>query len=163
MAEPAQGAESAVELGGYQPELKRTLGSFQMFAISFAFISVAVGIFATYDQVLQTGGPLAIWLWILAAIGQVLVALVYAQFAARIPLSGSAYQWGSRLANPKVGFGLGWLTVCYLAIGVVATRLSGCRPEVRLFRDRRRPDGRDDPGPCYACRLRLRGEPGRRG
>jgi hypothetical protein len=32
-----------VELGGYQQELKRTLGSFQVFAISFAFISVAVG------------------------------------------------------------------------------------------------------------------------
>jgi amino acid transporter len=116
----AQGADGAVELAGYKPELKRTLGSFQMFAISFAFISVAVGIFATYDQVLQTGGPVAIWLWIIAAVGQVLVALVYAQFAARIPLSGSSYQWGSRLANPKIGFGLGWLTVCYLAIGVVA-------------------------------------------
>jgi amino acid transporter len=116
----AQGADGAVELAGYQPELKRTLGSFQMFAISFAFISVAVGIFATYDPVLQTGGPVAIWLWVLAAAGQILVALVYAQFASRIPLSGSSYQWGSRLANPKVGFGLGWLTVCYLAIGVVA-------------------------------------------
>jgi amino acid transporter len=120
-ANTEQGAEDAVELGGYQPELKRTLGSFQMFAISFAFISVAVGIFATYDQVLQRGGPVSIWLWILVAVGQVLVALVYAQFAARIPLSGSSYQWGSRLANPKVGFALGWVTACYLAIGVVAT------------------------------------------
>jgi amino acid transporter len=91
-----------------------------MFAISFAFISVAVGIFATYDQVLQTGGPVAIWLWILAAVGQLLVALVYAQFAARIPLSGSSYQWASRLANPRIGWWFGLLSVCYLAIGVVA-------------------------------------------
>jgi amino acid transporter len=110
----------SVELGGYQQELKRTLGSFQVFAISFAFISVAVGIFATYDDVLQTGGPVAVWLWVVVAIGQVLVALVYAQFAARIPLSGSAYQWASRLATPKIGWGFGWLTVCYLAVGVVA-------------------------------------------
>ena len=29
------------------PELKRTLGSFQVFAVSFAFISVAVGVFGT--------------------------------------------------------------------------------------------------------------------
>jgi len=28
-----------------------------------------------------------------------LIALVIAQFAARIALSGSSYQWGSRLAN----------------------------------------------------------------
>ena len=107
-------------LGGYKPELKRTLGSFQMFAISFAFISVAVGVFGLYGVVLQTGGPVAIWLWVLVGFGQALVALVYAQFAARIPLSGSSYQWGSRLANPKIGFVFGWLTVCYLAIAVVA-------------------------------------------
>ncbi len=116
----AQDSENAVELGGYRQELKRTLGSFQVFAISFAFISVAVGIFATYDEVLLTAGPVGIWLWIIAAVGQTLVALVVAQFAARIPLSGSSYQWASRLANPKIGWGFGWLTFCYLAIGVVA-------------------------------------------
>ncbi|WP_351234499.1 amino acid permease [Streptomyces sp. NPDC002133] len=116
----AQGNESSVGLGGYQQELKRTLGSFQVFAISFAFISVAVGIFATYDEVLLSAGPVGIWLWIIAAVGQTLVALVVAQFAARIPLSGSSYQWASRLANPKIGWGFGWLTFCYLAIAVVA-------------------------------------------
>uniref|UniRef100_A0AAU3HVG6 Amino acid permease n=1 Tax=Streptomyces sp. NBC_01393 TaxID=2903851 RepID=A0AAU3HVG6_9ACTN len=113
-------ADTSVELGGYQQELKRTLGSFQVFAISFAFISVAVGIFATYDDVLQTAGPVGIWLWVIAAVGQVLVALVVAQLAARIPLSGSSYQWASRLTNPKIGWGFGWLAFCYLAIGVVA-------------------------------------------
>jgi amino acid transporter len=106
--------------GGYQPELKRTLGSFQVFAISFAFISVAVGIFGTYDDLLQTGGPVAIWLWVIVAAGQTLVALVIAQFAARIPLAGSSYQWASRLASPKIGWGFGWLSFCFLAIGVVA-------------------------------------------
>ena len=91
-----------------------------MFAISFAFISVAVGIFGTYDQVLRTGGPLGIWLWPIVAFGQGLVALVIAQFAARIALTGSSYQWASRLANPKIGWGFGWLTFCWLGIGTVA-------------------------------------------
>ena len=103
------------------PELQRTLGSFQVFAISFAFISVAVGIFANYDEVLQSTGPVGIWLWIVAAAGQILVALVVAQFAARISLSGSSYQWASRLANPKIGWGFGWLSFCFLAVAVVAT------------------------------------------
>ncbi|MFC9330851.1 APC family permease [Kitasatospora sp. NPDC057015] len=116
----AQDGEGAVELGGYRQELKRTLGSFQVFAISFAFISVAVGIFATFDEVLVSSGPVGIWLWVIAAVGQTLVALVVAQFAARIPLSGSSYQWASRLASPRVGWWFGWLTFCYLAIGVVA-------------------------------------------
>jgi amino acid transporter len=112
--------DTSVEPGGYQQELKRTLGSFQVFAISFAFISVAVGIFATYDDVLANSGPVGIWLWVVAALGQILVALVVAQFAARIALSGSSYQWASRLATPKVGWAFGWLSFCYLAIGVVA-------------------------------------------
>ena len=112
--------QSSTDLGGYRQELKRTLGSFQVFAISFAFISVAVGIFGTYDDVLQNAGPVGIWLWVIAAVGQTLVALVIAQFAARISLSGSSYQWASRLANPKIGWGFGWLTFCYLAIAVVA-------------------------------------------
>jgi amino acid transporter len=106
--------------GGSGPELKRTLGSFQVFAVSFAFISVAVGIFASYENLLGTAGPVGIWLWVIASVGQTLVALVVAQFAARITLSGSSYQWASRLANPRVGWLFGWLTFWYLATAVVA-------------------------------------------
>jgi amino acid transporter len=91
-----------------------------VFAISFAFISVAVGAFGTYDDVPVNTGPVGIWLWVVAAVGQILIALAVAQFAARIALSGSSYQWASRLANPKIGWGFGWLSFCYLAIGVVA-------------------------------------------
>ncbi|MCW2557392.1 MAG: amino acid permease [Mycobacterium sp.] len=105
---------------GYEPELKRTLGSFQVFAISFAFISVAVGIFSTYDELLRGSGPVGIWTWIIAFIGQMLIALVIAQFASRIALSGSSYQWGSRLANPRIGWFFGWLTFCYLITGFMA-------------------------------------------
>ena len=113
-------AGATVEDSGYEPKLKRTLGGFQLFAISFAFISVAVGVFATYGMMLNSAGPVGIWLWVVAAVGQTLVALVVAQFAARIALSGSSYQWASRLANPKIGWLFGWLTCWYLATAVVA-------------------------------------------
>src|SRR5690349_9279775 len=112
--------ESATDLGRYRQELKRTLGPAQVFAISFAFMSVAVGIFGTYDDVLRNAGPVGIWLWIIVAVGETLVARVIAQFTARISLAGSSYQWASRLANPKIGWGFGWLSFCYLAISVVA-------------------------------------------
>ena len=100
--------------------LRRNLGGMQVFAISFAFISVAVGIFSTYDDMLTTAGPVGIWLWVVVAIGQTLVALVVAQFAARIALSGSSYQWASRLANPRIGWFFGWASFLYLTVGVVA-------------------------------------------
>ena len=112
--------EGSADLGPYRQELNRTLGSFQVFAISFAFISVAVGVFGTYDNVLRTGGPVGIWLWVIVAVGQTLVALVIAQFAARIALTGSAYQWASRLANPRIGWWFGLLSFYYLGIAVVA-------------------------------------------
>jgi amino acid transporter len=105
---------------GYRPELKRSLGSFQVFAISFASVSVIIGIFSTFGDVLQNSGPLGIWLFPIVGVGQILVALVYAQFAARIPLSGSSYQWASRLANPKIGWMFGWVTACNVAISAPA-------------------------------------------
>ena len=64
---PADEGSGDLQEFGYQQELKRRLGGFQMFAISFAFISVAVGIFGTYGQVLQSGGPFGIWIWVAAA------------------------------------------------------------------------------------------------
>ncbi|WP_420717087.1 amino acid permease [Streptomyces sp. H27-G5] len=114
---------------------------------------MAVGIFATFDQVLLTAGPVGIWLWLIAAVGQTLVALVVAQFAARIPLSGSSYQWASRLGNPRVGWWFGWLTFSDLPrhAGLRPSGV-GLRAHVRVrvrvrVRTAVRARGRDTPGP----------------
>jgi amino acid transporter len=107
------------EDSGYKPELKRSLNGFQMFAVSFASVSVVIGIFGTYDDVLQGSGSVGIWLFPVVAVGQLLVALIYAQFAGRIALSGSSYQWASRLANPKIGWAFGWLSVLSCITGPV--------------------------------------------
>ena len=143
-------ADDFCEDCGYEPELKRTLGPFQVFAISFAFISVAVGIFGTYDDVLQNAGPVGIWLWIIVAVGQTLVALVVAQFAARIALSGSSYQWASRLANPKIGWLFGWLSFCYLATGVVT--VDNALASTALHAAGRHAAGREHRAPAHGRR-----------
>lgn len=105
---------------GYDQAFERTISRFASFAIAFSFISIATGIFTTYGFVLQSGGPAGIWTWPLVGIGQGAVALVFAALAARIPLSGYSYQWGSRLANPTVGWLLGWLSFAFLSIVVIA-------------------------------------------
>lgn len=112
MTQTAAGDETADEICrdcGYEPELQRSLNGFQVFAIAFASMSVIMGIFATYDDVLRSSGPVGIWLFPIIGVGQMLVALVYAQFAARIPLSGGSYSWASRLANPRIGWAFGWM------------------------------------------------------
>ena len=95
--------DAVVSRYGYEQPFKRTISKFASFAVAFSFISIATGIFTTYGYVLQTGGPLGIWTWLLVGVGQLAVALVLATLAARIPLTGSIYQWGTRLANPSVG------------------------------------------------------------
>jgi amino acid transporter len=113
-------ADHNLERYGYEQKLGRTLSSFTSFAVGFSFISITSGIFAAYGFVLNNSGPRGIWLWIVAGIGQILVALIFMQFAARIPIAGYSYQWASRLTNPRIGWGFGWLSYVFLAVVVVA-------------------------------------------
>src|SRR6266480_4409569 len=112
--------EQTLQRYGYQQEYKRELRRFASFAIGFSFISITTGIFTTYGFVLINSGPLGIWTWPLVIIGQLFVSLVFATLASRIPLAGYSYQWASRLANPKVGWLIGWISFIFLIVDVVA-------------------------------------------
>src|SRR5438477_740129 len=105
---------------GYRQEYKRELRRFASFAIGFSFISITTGIFTTYGAVLNWGGPLGIWTWPIVIVGQLLVALIFAALASRMPLAGYSYQWMSRLANPKIGWLIGWVSFIFLIVDVVA-------------------------------------------
>ena len=69
---------------------------------------------------LGTSGPMGVWTWLIVIIGQLMVALIFGGLAARIPVSGYSYQWVSRLANPVLGWIMGWVTFTFLAIVVLA-------------------------------------------
>jgi len=113
-------AEEALQKYGYQQEFRRELKRFASFAIGFSFISITTGIFTTYGFVLINSGPVGIWTWPLVIVGQLFVSLVFAALASRIPLAGYSYQWVSRLANPKVGWLIGWISFIFLIVDVVA-------------------------------------------
>ncbi len=115
-----QKPSAGIEQFGYKPEFDRTLKRFASFAIGFSFISITTGIFTTYGFVLVNSGPLGIWTWPIVIVGQVAVALVFGALSARIPLAGYSYQWMSRLANPYVGWLLGWFVFAFLVVDVVA-------------------------------------------
>ena len=105
---------------GYKQQFVRSLRNFESFAVAFSFISITTGIFTTFSFALVTGGPRAIWTWLIVAAGQSLVALVYGALAARVPLSGYSYQWASRLANVHIGWWLGWMSFAFLSIVTVS-------------------------------------------
>ncbi len=111
---------SGVARFGYRESFERTTGRFASFAVAFAFVSIATGIFTTYGSVLNSSGPLGIWTWPIVVVGQLAVALLIGALAARIPVTGYAYQWVSRLANPVLGWITGWISFTFLAIVVIA-------------------------------------------
>jgi amino acid transporter len=119
---PAELADEsqAVQEFGYKQELKRGTGRFASFAVAFAFVSIATGIFTTYGSVLNTSGPAGVWTWPIVVVGQTMIALLLGSLAARIPVTGYAYQWMSRLANPVLGWIMGWISFTFLAVVAVA-------------------------------------------
>jgi amino acid transporter len=101
---------------GYAESMERRTGKFASFAVAFAFVSIATGTFTTYGSVLNTSGPVGIWTWPVTVIGSMAVAWIYGSLAARIPVTGYSYQWMSRLANPVLGWAVGWVTFTFLVI-----------------------------------------------
>ena len=102
----------------YAQELRRTIRFFGSFAVAFSFISITTGIFDNFKSLLENSGPVGIWTWPLVTCGQLLVALIFAELASKIPLTGYSYQWVTRLAGPAWGWLVGWIAVCFLVIVV---------------------------------------------
>jgi urea carboxylase system permease len=94
---------------GIKPELRRTLGFLSNFAIAFSFISVSTGSFGNFGLGIALGGPAFFWSWPIVVIGQLLVALVFAELSSHFPVAGSIYQWSKRLSNRTLGWFTGWL------------------------------------------------------
>ena len=105
---------------GYRQVFQRTLRPFESFGVAFSFISITMALFVSFGFLLSVAGPRGIWIWPIAFAGQFLVCLVCAALAAKIPVAGIHYQWGSRLANPTVGWWLGWLSFTTLTILTVS-------------------------------------------
>jgi amino acid transporter len=117
-------AEDVLRSFGYRQEFQRKLKRFASFAVVFSFISITTGIFTVYGSELNWGGPLGVWTWPIVVLGRALVALVFAALASRIPLAGYSYQWASRLANPPVGWLIGWVSFTFLIVSVVTVDYS---------------------------------------
>lgn len=111
--------DHAIIEAGYKPQLQRSLGFFSSFAVSFSFMSVLMGVFANYGFLLGKAGPFGVWTWPIVGIGQTLVALVFAEMAARVPLTGALYNWNTRLVNPAVGWITAWMLFFAYSIGYV--------------------------------------------
>lgn len=126
--DPSASEEHVVNEFGYRQELRRTLRLFSVFSVAFSIISITTGIFLNFSFGISELGPVSIWTWPVAAVGQTLVVLVLAELATRIPLAGANYQWAARLVGPTYGWFVGALGVLNLSVGLPGIMLLAAAP-----------------------------------
>ncbi len=106
---------------GYAQELRRGLGTFSNFAISFSIISVLAGALTTFYLPLLAGGPAAATTsWIVIGGFALLVGMAMAEICSAMPTAGGLYYWSAKLAKtPEGGAKAAWYTGWFNLIGQV--------------------------------------------
>jgi urea carboxylase system permease len=117
---------------GYKQELDRSIGKFASFAAGVSYISILTGTFQLFYFGFAFGGPAYWWTWPMVFLGQVMVALSFAELAANFPVAGSIYNWGKRMGSATVAWLGGWmmLTASIVTIAAVAVALQITLPQI---------------------------------
>jgi len=123
---PSVDAVSAgdLETFGYHQQLSRRVGSYASFAAGFSFVSILTTVFQLFGLGFSFGGTAFFWTWPAVLAGQLMVALCFAELAARYPISGAIYQWSRRLGGAVWGWFAGWTMVIAQIITVAAAAIA---------------------------------------
>ncbi|HEX3782250.1 MAG TPA: amino acid permease [Pseudonocardiaceae bacterium] len=109
---------------GYQQQLHRKLGSYASFAAGFSFVSILTTVFQLFGFGFSFGGPAFFWTWPMVFLGQIAVALTFAEMSARYPIAGCIYQWSRRVSTELVGWFAGWLMLLGQIVSVAAAAIA---------------------------------------
>jgi basic amino acid/polyamine antiporter, APA family len=110
-------------------QLKRSLGAFDVVLLGIGAI-VGAGIFATIgtaaagDLLRPGAGPALMLSFVLTGIACGFAALCYAEFAAMVPISGSAYTYSYGTLGELIAWIIGWDLIIEYAVGNVAVAIS---------------------------------------
>ncbi len=85
---------------------------------------VGAGIFSTIGSAAYNGGPGVSTLFIITAITCGFTALCYAEFASRIPVSGSAYTYSYVAFGEVIAWIIGWALILEYSIGNIVVAIS---------------------------------------
>ena len=109
--------------------LKRSLGAVQLTSLGIGAI-IGAGIFSTVGTAAAGGhshlgaGPALVVSFVIVAIACGFAALCYAEFAAMVPISGSAYTYAYATLGELVAWIIGWDLIIEYAVGNVAVAIS---------------------------------------
>ncbi len=110
-------------------QLKRTLGPVQLTALGIGAI-IGAGIFSSVGSAAAGAGghlgagPAVAVSFVLTAIACAFAALCYAEFAAMVPVAGSAYTYAYATLGELIAWIIGWDLILEYAIGNVAVAVS---------------------------------------
>ncbi|RTQ47610.1 amino acid permease [Hymenobacter gummosus] len=85
---------------------------------------IGAGIFSTIGTASHDGGPAVSLLFVFTAIACAFSALCYAQFAATIPVSGSAYTYAYASFGELAAWIIGWALIMEYAVGNIVVAIS---------------------------------------
>ena len=85
---------------------------------------IGAGIFSTIGSAAFKGGPGVSLLFIITAVTCGFTALCYAEFAARVPVSGSAYTYSYVTFGEVIAWIIGWALILEYAIGNIVVAIS---------------------------------------
>src|ERR1700740_621819 len=96
--------------------LKRTLGPFQLTALGVGAV-IGAGIFVLAGLGAHYAGPALMLSFIISGLGCAFAGLCYAEFAAMIPLAGSAYTYAYATLGEFFAWIIGWDLTLEYAMG----------------------------------------------
>ncbi|GAB3361983.1 hypothetical protein GCM10027566_29220 [Arachidicoccus ginsenosidivorans] len=85
---------------------------------------IGAGIFSTIGKAAFEGGPGVIFLFLITAVTCGFTALCYAEFASRVPVSGSAYTYSYVTFGELIAWVIGWALILEYAIGNIVVAIS---------------------------------------
>ncbi|PYR90371.1 MAG: amino acid permease [Acidobacteria bacterium] len=117
----------AEQIGPGEGTLKRVLGPAQLVSLGVGAI-IGTGIFVLTGQAAAANaGPAIVLSMVIAGLTSVLAALCYSEFAASVPVAGSAYTYAYATLGEFVAWVIGWDLILEYALGAatVAVGWSG--------------------------------------
>lgn len=116
-------AEAAVQEAASGHQLKKVLGVKDLTGLGVAAI-IGAGIFTSIGKASYEGGPAVVFLYIFTALACGFAALCYAEFASKIPVSGSAYTYSYVAFGELFAWVIGWCLIMEYSIGNIACAIS---------------------------------------
>jgi amino acid transporter len=122
------------ELANSKDSLKKNLTVLDLTSFGIAAV-IGAGIFSTIGKACFSGGPAVIFLFIFTAVASGFSALCYAEFASRVPASGSAYTYAYTSFGEIFAWIIGWALIMEYSIGNIAVSISWSEYFVSLLRN----------------------------